>query len=133
MRSSSSADRRQDLLAALPVAMTVSAEAAWITVVYAAVDVAIGTGALQLGFWAFVVGASAGRFVARRSSGTMLLVASVAAGACGWLLDPAVWTALAGPSPISALATNPGGCYSGPRCGVGVAVSGPTLPTAHHC
>ena len=113
MRSSSWADVRERLLAALPVAMVVTAEAAWITVVYAAIDVAVGTGTLQLGIWAFVAGALAGRFVARRWSVATLLVGSIVVGACGWLLEPAVRTALAGPTPVSALATNAGGWLLG--------------------
>ena len=91
------------------------AEGAWLTVVYAAVQVVIGEQAPLLGTFELTIAAAAAALLARRGlldpdeRPLTFFAATVAAGAAGWLVSPAVRDLLANGDLVRAIGQHPGG------------------------
>ena len=93
----------------MPSATTAIAEGAWITVVYAALQLGASGQTGTLGPWTFIAAAAAGMFVVRVAPSGLAHGAAVAAlvigtAAAGWLSDPSVRSA-AGDGQLDALVT----------------------------
>lgn len=109
MSSRSRAELRRRLVGPVPAATVVIAESAWLTVVYASIETAVGHESLRLDLWAFAAAAVVGRVVAARLGGGALALAAGAAALFGWLVGPGVADALAGQDKLLALLHHPGG------------------------
>jgi hypothetical protein len=91
------------------------AEGAWLAVVYAAVQVAIGGQVPLLGTFELTIAAAAAALLARHGlldpdeRPLTFFAATVAAGVVGWLVSPDVRELLAGGNLVQAIGLHPGG------------------------